>query len=182
MLDLSEFLQDIHTKGFHDLGCHESIVDDRHAVLGNLKSGDAFYSSPFFEDRLNTLDRTTRLMVECVMLKLSNKFFTGLNHQICYNDLWCGVVENVMDFHNDYDVYNPQFTANVNVYLDNVVDGGVLQTSQDGVEVAAQIQPQRGQILVLNQKPEWLHKVTPCSEVRRLLSFRLSLPDLLPRT
>lgn len=182
MFDISQFLMDINTKGHYVIECPEIDNVLKGFSFDNLKHGDATYKTADPQERIESLNPQHRRAVEALIEFISENIFKGIKHDIFFNDIWQGVADNVKDFHNDFDPYTPQHTTSLNIYLDDssVETGGMLQFACCGTIASETVYPKKNQIIILNQREEWTHKVTSCSSVRRMISFKLALADLMP--
>lgn len=182
MLDLEQFLSDMHSKGYHEVDATSILANFPSAFFHGLKKADNDYETPDPQERLASLSKPHKDTIQSLSRILSWHIFAKVRHDIFFNDLWDGVGQNVRDFHNDYDSYHPTFTTSLNVYLDSSSEetGGLLQFSQDKQNVLGELYPKRNRIVILNQSLDWFHRVTPCTVERRLISFKLAVPDLMP--
>lgn len=182
MLDISQLITDLSLSGMHviRLDAFEEQID-----LGDLepfKIGDKWFKTPDPKERLEWLSDSQRHAVIKLTNYLQGEVFSCVQGQVRFNDIWAGTALNVQDFHNDYDRFWPEFTASVNYYFDDSSPetGGLLQFSNDGISVIGEHYPKRGELIILNQSLGYLHRVTPCSALRRMISFKVAMPLILP--
>lgn len=182
MLNIDQFLPDMYTKGFHEVDIITIMANFPSAFFHGLKKADNDYKTHDPKERLESLSRAHRDSITSLGRILSFHVFGRVRHDLFFNDLWDGVGQNVRDFHNDFDEYHPLFTASLNVYLDDSFEetGGLLQFSQDKQNVLGELYPKRNRAVILNQSQDWFHRVSPCTAERRMISFKLALPDLMP--
>lgn len=182
MLDLVRFLADFNHQGFYSFGVPEGMKYFQSYPFDDIKSGDRQYKTPDLSERIEYLTDIQHHSICGLRRLIEQELLFDIRNLMMFNDAWNGVAKNVQGFHNDFDPYSPQYTASLNVYLDesNEQTGGLLQFSQDGETVLGEIYPKKHEIIILNQTRAWLHRVTPTTQKRRMISFKLALLDLVP--
>lgn len=182
MLDLVRFLADFNCQGFYSFGVPEGMKRFPSFPFDDLKYGDRQYETPDLGERMKYLDEDQHHAICWLRRMIEDDLLGDLQKRMMFNDAWNGVAENVQGFHNDFDPYSPEYTTSLNVYLDESTEetGGLLQFSQDGETVLGEVYPKKHEIIILNQTRQWLHRVTPSTKKRRMISFKLALLDLVP--
>lgn len=182
MLDIAQLITDLSLKGLHvvplDAFEKQICLDD----LEPFKIGDQWFKTPDPAERLEWLSDAQRKAVVTLTQYLQHQVLSCIRSEVRFNDIWAGTALNVLDFHNDYDQFWPEFTASANYYFDDSDEstGGLLQFSNDGKTIIGEHYPKRGELIVLNQYPNYLHRVSPCKAQRRMISFKVAMPDILP--
>lgn len=182
MLDLVRFLADFNHQGFYSFGVPKRMDDFPWFPFSYIKSGDQQYKTPDLSERMTYLTEDQQHSICWLRNLIEDELLGDLRKSMMFNDAWNGVAQNVQGFHNDFDPYSPEYTASLNVYLDESGEqtGGLLQFSQDGETVLGEVYPKKGEVIILNQTRAWLHRVTPTTQKRRMISFKLALLDLVP--
>lgn len=183
MLDIGQLTLDLLCTGMHVLKDPDFEKQIQLQDLEPFKIGDQWFQTPDPLERLDWLSAHQRNAVICLTDYIKHQVLKGTGADVRFNDIWAGTASNVQSFHNDYDPYWPEFTVSLNYYFDDSCEhtGGLLMFSNDGNDVIGSHYPKRGELIFLNQSNEYLHKVSPCTAQRRMISFKVAFPQLSPR-
>lgn len=99
------------------------------------------------------------------------------NYDIMHRDLWCGVDEGSVEWHNDHEDGDP-FNSTILVYMDDNTPENGNFIAVRGPAVETILYPKRGEFIWLNQKKIFQHKAKHNSGVRRVLGFEFFVHDL----
>lgn len=184
MLNLCALISDIYIQGSHRIDGKELLSKFDFSPFDAPKHGDRDYKTALPEERFSYLSDPQASLVFDLMTELRASVFVGTKIRLLFNDVWDGVGDNVVDYHNDYDPYLPDYLAHLNIYLDDSGpnSGGLLEVMDaDSGDVITSFYPKKHDIVIINQKPGYLHRAHRCCNKRRLISFKIALPEFMKR-
>lgn len=184
MLTLEDLIGNIYIQGSCQIPGKDILSKFDFSPFDSPKRGDRTYNTALPEERFAHLTDPQADLVLDIMIELKANLFANTKMRLLFNDVWEGVGDNVVDYHNDYDPYLPDYLAHLNIYLDDSGpnSGGLLEVmAADSGDVISSFYPKKHDIVIINQKPGYLHRAHRCCTKRRLISFKVAFPEFMKR-
>lgn len=191
MIDTGEFISEYLTKGFYRFDASEVLSRFDLKAFGAIKKTDATFDTEDPAERYKTYTPAQEVLLRGLLKNLSEVYFSELNHELRFNDMWASANPYTYSWHNDTLRCWPGFNSNVNCYFDSMDEsvGGALQmhpmvedydSIKDDSPLIAEVFPQKFDIIVINQNSTFLHRVRHTEAKRTMLSFAAGFFDFNP--
>lgn len=186
--DIGNFIAEYSVNGVYRFS-GENVLEsfDLDAFLP-IKTGDYNFSTTDPEERYIHYTAHQTMLIKSLIDNISETYFSDLNHEIRFNDMWSSVGENVHGWHNDLMRAWPGFNSSINCYFDtsDKTTGGQLQLHpaeefiSDNSDMLTSIYPKKYDIIILNQNTNFVHRVTAGKHQRRMFSLACGFFDFNP--
>ena len=189
LFNLEEFMEDYLTKGFYQFeGAKVLKYFDPEPVFGKIKTSDKTFKTNDPKERLEGYTPRQRSYLFEVSRLVQDVFMPYMKVTMNFNDMWSRVTPGVHGWHSDHMRAWAGYNASMNLYFDESSEetGGQLQFHPTGSyipddsEQIHSVYPKKFDIVILNQTPGFVHRVTPSDQERRVLSFVCAFHDFNP--
>lgn len=185
MFNFDEFLTDYLTKGFYRFNASDVLSEFPTYLFEPIKTIDRTFKTGDPKERLSFYSDLQKHVLTSLCMGIQVRYFNDLRMDMHFSDMWSRVGENVLGWHSDFAGNPPGFNSSLNCYFDDSSEetGGLLQfhpasdiIPEDSPFIHS-VYPKKYDIVVLNQHPNFMHRVSPCNTERRMMSFVCAFLD-----